>query len=895
RDRSIRQTAMEKEIQSALKEADVYQEKDDLVRALAAARRAEALLGNGRVRPELREQVAHMMANLRFLTNVQEARLQQTSVKNNRYQMRAADPLYRAAFEDYGLPVLRVEPQEAADRIGRSAIARWLVSALDDWAYVTPDPAVAQKLRAVAKLADRDPVRQEVRDAIQAQRDSTLVSLAGSSEILNQSTITLFLLAQSLRSAHLDVAVQLLRRAQQRHPADFWINERLGSFLWLSKPPDLEESAGFHRVALALRSESPGAHVNLGVVLKDLRQLGAAKVELEEAIRLKPDYAGAHSILAAILHELGKVPESLAEYSEAIRFDPHDAIAHYNLGVLYLDQHQLNRAAAEFAEAIRLNSNSSEAHLGLGDVFSAQGKYVDAIKEYRTAKRSDPDNAEVYNNFGAALRATGEFREAEVVLRRAIQLKPDNASAHYNLGIVLGDLHRLPEAVAAYRQAIHLQADHAEFYINLGTALDDLRQWQEAEEVLTEAVCLGPHDPTAHYNLANVLRELGKLPGAAWEYREAIQLKPEHVLAHYNLGQVLLAQRKLPEAQAAYSKVIRLQPGHALAHNGLGNALYRQRMFFEAEQEYRAALRIQADLVPAQINLGGILLLRGKLDDAAEAYRAALTIEPANIDARCNLGAVLFQQGKHAEAATAIREAIRLQPNSSLAHASLAAVLVHTGQWREAVDAVDRLSQLDSGNEWNWYQSATLHMQIGDVEGYRRACREMLKRFGNTEKPDSEVRITMACLLAPEAVGDFKAVLKLVDRAGQRADKNEPNRRILLAKGLAEYRAGRVTESIGWLTRTSPKSDGASVDATAFAVLALAHHRLGHFTQARAALACAHAILAARLPNPAKGRYFGGDWQDWLHSQILCRETEAAIGTDGTRTKDKNSAGRHRK
>jgi hypothetical protein len=202
---------------------------------------------------------------------------------------------------------------------------------------------------------------------------------------------------------------------------------------------------------------------------------------------------------------------------------------------------------------------------------------------------------------------------------------------------------------------------------------------------------------------------------------------------------------------------------------------------------------------------------------------------------------------------------------------------------------------LDENNEWSWYQNATLHSQINDLQGYRRACREMLKRFGNTGKPDTAERIATACSLAPDAVNNFEAVLKLADRAVKSVDQSGPDRQILLAKGLAEYRAGHFVEAIGWFTRNSPKAEGASADAFAFAGLALAHHKLGHSAQAVAALACARTILADRQPNPAKGRYFGDDWQDWLHGQILHREAEAVIGSNGKSTKDNGAPDRDKK
>ncbi len=74
-----------------------------------------------------------------------------------------------------------------------------------------------------------------------------------------------------------------------------------------------------------------------------------------------------------------------------------------------------------------------------------------------------------------------------------------------------------------------------------------------------------------------------------------------------------------------------------------------------------------------------------------------------------------------------------------------------------------------------------------------------------------------------------------------------------------------------------PDAHAAHLDASAFAVLAMAQHRLGQQEKARAALRSGHAIVGEKMPDPAAGRPFDGMWQDWLHSQILLREAEALL------------------
>src|SRR5262249_8790388 len=155
----------------------------------------------------------------------------------------------------------------------------------------------------------------------------------------------------------------------------------------------------------------------------------------------------------------------------------------------------------------------------------------------------------------------------------------------------------------------------------------------------------------------------------------------------------------------------------------------------------------------------------------------------------------------------------------------------------------------------------------GKVEGYRRACREMLARFRNTDNPEVADRTAKVCSLAPDAVSDFAPVLALADRAVTGTEKHPYRRWFVLTKGLAEYRAGHYAAPVEWLNRFSPRLNGIHWDATAFAVLAMAKHKLGSAPgaeaaqlagDARAALNRAQAILSQKMPDARAGRPFTG-------------------------------------
>jgi tetratricopeptide (TPR) repeat protein len=236
------------------------------------------------------------------------------------------------------------------------------------------------------------------------------------------------------------------------------------------------------------------------------------------------------------------------------------------------------------------------------------------------------------------------------------------------------------------------------------------------------------------------------------------------------------------------------------------------------------------------------------------------------------------------EAAGCFKKAFELSANdhgggTAGDYSGLGNALAQFGRWNEAAAAFDRALALDPTGADRWPLAAALHAADGDLEGYRRTCRGIPERFGDTDQPQTAERTANACLLLPDALdaADFDRVQKLAQRAVAGTEKDRFYRYVVLVKGLADYRAGRHADAVKWLQRFAPNPGGVHWDATAFAVLAMAQHGLGRAEEAQASLAKAKAILA-KMPDPAKGQPFeAGNWHDWLHAQTLCREADALL------------------
>jgi serine/threonine-protein kinase len=277
---------------------------------------------------KLRERLMQARSDANMAAKLEGIRLRPS--KDSTKTRGTAAPLYAEyaeAFRSYfGIDLLTLDPEEAAARIGNSAIRETLLAYLHDWHYWALD-ADRAKLGAVLDRADDDPWRRAWREAV-AVWDTTvprdtrrMVVLAAKTEALAQPPLVLSGLGGNLLwDGHREEALAFLRKAQQRHSEDFWLNYLLALY-WETERPEV--AVGYFRAAVAIRPGNDEMYTRLGRALLETGDGEGAIGAFGKALELNPN-ADVAKDLARLRAPQGKLEALRAAWEKVLERNPPD-------------------------------------------------------------------------------------------------------------------------------------------------------------------------------------------------------------------------------------------------------------------------------------------------------------------------------------------------------------------------------------------------------------------------------------------------------------------------------------------------------------------------------------------------------------------------------------------
>jgi tetratricopeptide (TPR) repeat protein len=154
-------------------------------------------------------------------------------------------------------------------------------------------------------------------------------------------------------------AIDRFKEALARDPQFMRAHDNLGLCYEMLDEPD--KAVAHYREAIRLNRQAPARSpwppMNLGILLRQRRELDEAGSLFREALQYDNNFANAHYQLGLLLEELGRIDDAIAAFARASAIDPTYAEPQYALARVYRRQGQPARADAALAAFLRLRAS----------------------------------------------------------------------------------------------------------------------------------------------------------------------------------------------------------------------------------------------------------------------------------------------------------------------------------------------------------------------------------------------------------------------------------------------------------------------------------------------------------------------------------------------------------
>jgi serine/threonine-protein kinase len=615
---------------------------------------------------------------------------------------RPIDDGFAQAFRDYGIDLTQIPAAEAGQAIARSRISRELAEALDSWIVLRRENRVLKdrdwrKLLESAQEADSDPTRRRIRTELARSGNQALAHLSSSGGILEQPAHTLSQLARALLAVgDAPGALRLLRRAQERHPDDVWINLDLARALQSLRPVRWAEASRYLRIALALRPESQRIATMLGANLALAREWNTAAALWRARIVREPEESYSYGALSMALLRLGDVEgaQKQAEQMVAVELDGPGrwAAMDHLLGVL------ATRAdTAAFLAKCEQVVDANPKHPGyLAYLALAQercGHYEDAYATAEACLELDEEHPLASSVAAELKRRRGDDRGAVVVLQKAV-----DAMARSNVGAFLADpLHRelarsLEATGTIEENARELHRQHLGDPAALGpwwglaSVFRARLNYSEELRARRQIMRIDPFDVEALLELGELLRDRrARYAEAVAVLRRAVEVAPEAARAHSSLGRALVLAGEIEEGLRSCEQARRLDPLDSLVRRDQVAALLAANRAGEAQKVANQAAKDCPELCLALTAVGEAQLMVGELEGALATLGKAVDLAPANRQAQRLLARAHYRMGVLEAAEKLLAGATEQRARDALAKIALADARAAQGRADEAL------------------------------------------------------------------------------------------------------------------------------------------------------------------------------------------------------------------
>jgi WD40 repeat protein/tetratricopeptide (TPR) repeat protein len=421
-------------------------------------------------------------------------------------------------------------------------------------------------------------------------------------------------------------------------------------------------------------------------------------------------------------------------------------------------------------------------------------------------------------------------------LDRLLRREPESAPLLARRARALVELGHAERALADLTVLFRQPPKDGEPWFTRGRAHAQRGDWRKALADYSEALKRTPRDGAVWLSQSVAHALLGEMEKAEDAYRRAvnyagvIRLRSDSSSFLWDRRPVRSDGGQWPAVAADLAKVPAQgkNNGWLWRARGLADAALGQ--WPQAATDLARATEDNPEDFETWYALARASMQLGRWTDAARASARAVKLGPQDGSAWYLQGIVEQNRRAFDKAADSFSQAIERGADGWAAWANRGIAWAEMGQWEKASRDLAKASQLRNALVTVGYHLALVRLQVGDKEGYRKACAALVKGLDRAGNPALATWVADACILTPDAGVDLEPVVRWLEQGAAQSS----NKYIYLHRlGQALYRTGQLQAAVRELNKALPlrAPEGWAVEDWLF--LAMAHQRLGHGAEAR--------------------------------------------------------------
>jgi tetratricopeptide (TPR) repeat protein len=396
----------------------------------------------------------------------------------------------------------------------------------------------------------------------------------------------------------------------------------------------------------------------------DRDQINMAANDLQGLVTKTPQNHLLRFNLARALVAKGDVEAARLQLEEAIKLRPDFVVAREWLVRIYLSKQDWAKALKAADEIIALDRNNLRGHLARSSAFLGMGDRDKAREELAFVAKTYPDNAEAKLQVGGLALREKDFKRAEGIFNDLYKANPADNRGLAGFAEALAGEGRMPDAIKEVRTASEKEPQRLDLKLFIANLEVRDGHFDEAIKIYQTLLEKQPKSSVLLRALAETQRRKGDLNSAIDNFRRCSQEAPNDTTCLMLLGLLMEGTGKHDQAKPIYEQILKIRPDDPLALNNLAFAKAEEGV--DLDQALTMAQRaVQKAPGNAQIadTLGWIYIKKSLTDDAVRVFRDLVVKEPNNYQFHYHYAMALLQKGDKPSAKRELEAALKDNPS----------------------------------------------------------------------------------------------------------------------------------------------------------------------------------------------------------------------------------------